>query len=86
MLCGAIPIFVLEGEAPQLKYDVIEKRINGNNKAPTKKNVIRKRLNSLQKQVSVDINVIILKLKIHSLDLEHNKNYCICITYCVDIK
>lgn len=56
MLIGAIPIFVLDGEPPLLKYDTIEKRINGN-KAPIKTNIIRKRLNSLQKQVSIDLMI-----------------------------
>lgn len=53
LLVGAIPIFVLEGEAPQLKQNTIEKRIYRNNKAPIKNNVVRKRLNLLQKQVSI---------------------------------
>jgi len=53
LLVGAIPIFVFEGEAPRLKQSTIEKRIHGNNKAPTKNNVVRKRLNLLQKQVSI---------------------------------
>jgi len=53
LLIGAIPIFVLDGEAPVLKYGAIEKRINGN-KAPIKTNIVRKRLNSLQKQVSLN--------------------------------
>jgi len=56
LLIGAIPIFVLDGEPPLLKYDTIEKRINGN-KAPIKTNIIRKRLNSLQKQVSIDLMI-----------------------------
>lgn len=53
LLVGAIPIFILEGEAPQLKQSTMDKRLNGNNnnKAPTKNNIVRKRLNSLQKQV-----------------------------------
>lgn len=54
MLIGVIPIFVLDGEAPLLKYGAIEKRINGN-KAPTKTHIVRKRLNSFQKQVSIDL-------------------------------
>lgn len=54
LLIGAIPIFVLEGEAPQLKRAVIEKRINvNNNKVPTN-NIVRKRINLLQKQVSIN--------------------------------
>lgn len=54
LLIGAIPIFILEGEAPQLKQVTIEKRINGNNNENPKNNIIvRKRLNLLQKQVSV---------------------------------
>lgn len=54
LLIGAIPIFVLEGEAPQLKQAIIKKRINvNNNKVPTN-NIVRKRLNLLQKQVSVN--------------------------------
>jgi len=56
LLIGAIPIFVLDGEPPLLKYGTIEKRINGN-KAPIKTNIIRKRLNSLQKQVSIDLMI-----------------------------
>lgn len=56
MLIGAIPIFVLDGEPPLLKYGTIEKRINGS-KAPIKTNIIRKRLNSLQKQVSIDLMI-----------------------------
>lgn len=57
LLVGAIPIFVLEGEAPQLKQNTIEKRLIRNNKIPTtsNSNVVRKRLNSLQKQVSENI-------------------------------
>lgn len=55
LLVGAIPIFVLEGEAPQLKQNTIEKRLIRNNKIPTTSNVVRKRLNSLQKQVSENI-------------------------------
>lgn len=54
LLIGAIPIFVLDGEPPLLKYGAIEKRVNGN-KAPIKTNIVRKRLNSLQKQVSLDL-------------------------------
>lgn len=55
LLVGATPIFVLEGEAPQLKQNTIENRLIRNNKIPTTCNVIRKRLNSLQKQVSENI-------------------------------
>lgn len=55
LLVGVIPIFVLEGEAPQLKQNTIEKRLIRNNKTPTTSNVVRKRLNSLQKQVSENI-------------------------------
>lgn len=51
LLIGAIPIFVLEGEAPKLKHNIIEKRLNGNIRAPVMKNIVRKRLNTLQKQV-----------------------------------
>lgn len=51
MLIGAIPIFVLEGDAPQLKLVTIEKRLNINTEAPAKNNIVRKRLNTLQKQV-----------------------------------
>jgi hypothetical protein len=65
-LLGTIPIFILEGEAPLLKQDIIEKRLNNNNKALTKNNVIvRRRLNSLQKQVS--INFIIYHLNTHNI-------------------
>jgi len=62
LLIGAIPIFVLDGEPPLLKYSAIEKRINGN-KAPIKTNIIRKRLNSLQKQVSIDLMIMIEQYK-----------------------
>lgn len=64
LLVGAIPIFVLEGEAPQLKQIIMEKRINiNNNKAPTNNKIVRKRLNLLQKQVSTCIdNIFILKM------------------------
>ncbi|XP_060873561.1 flap endonuclease GEN [Metopolophium dirhodum] len=57
LLIGAIPIFVLDGEPPLLKYGTIEKRINGN-KAPIKTNIIRKRLNSLQKQCELLLNIM----------------------------
>lgn len=51
LLIGAIPIFVLDGDAPQLKLVTIEKRLNINTEAPAKNNIVRKRLNTLQKQV-----------------------------------
>lgn len=57
LLIGAIPIFVLDGEAPLLKYGAIEKRINGN-KAPIKTHVVRKRLNSFQKQCELLLNIM----------------------------
>ncbi|XP_060835112.1 flap endonuclease GEN [Rhopalosiphum padi] len=57
LLIGVIPIFVLDGEAPLLKYGTIEKRINGN-KAPTKTHIVRKRLNSFQKQCEFLLNIM----------------------------
>ncbi|XP_026806893.1 flap endonuclease GEN [Rhopalosiphum maidis] len=57
LLIGVIPIFVLDGEAPLLKYGAIEKRINGN-KAPTKTHIVRKRLNSFQKQCEFLLNIM----------------------------
>ncbi len=55
-LLGVKPIFVLEGKAPELKYNVIKQRrekskqVSKNNERSEKGR--RTRINSLQKQVS----------------------------------
>lgn len=54
LLLGVKPIFVLEGAAPELKYDTITRRNKGHSNSQThKKNGSRSRLTSLQKQVSI---------------------------------
>lgn len=74
LLVGAIPIFILEGEAPQLKQSTMDKRLNGNNnnKAPTKNNIVRKRLNSLQKQVGFISDLDLRKIISNSFLLFYN--------------
>ncbi|XP_025200193.1 flap endonuclease GEN isoform X2 [Melanaphis sacchari] len=57
LLIGVIPIFVLDGEAPLLKYGAIEKRIGGN-KGSMKTHIVRKRLNSFQKQCELLLNIM----------------------------
>ncbi|XP_050525670.1 flap endonuclease GEN-like isoform X1 [Daktulosphaira vitifoliae] len=49
LLVGATPVFIFDGVAPELKYNVMNKRLNDKKNVP-KKNMIRSRLNSLQKQ------------------------------------